>query len=53
MFQRCAAGGEHDAPAGSDAASQKRRTLPGKLMSEDEAKAQGYREGAHKVNCST
>lgn len=52
MYQRCTTSDEHETPIVSDAADAKKPPRPpGDLMSEEQAKAKGFRPGAHKVNC--
>ena len=52
MYQLCTTSDEHEAPPLSDTPAAGKSARPaGTLMSEEEAKAQGFRPGAHKVNC--
>ena len=50
MYSVCTTGDEHRAPGETE--PQYKRPPKAEVMTEEEAKARGYRAGAHKVPCS-
>jgi hypothetical protein len=49
MYSVCTTGGEHEAPGSND--SPYKRPPKAEIITEEAAKARGFRPGAHKVAC--